>query len=280
MSVAIAFPQIPVLVLTLLFSPVTTAVRSHRNDFASQSGNTATGHSLMVGSIRDMFVQQIDTSKRSQWLVPTIILIILLLIGYIFFSLNANRTSAEKVPGLVVKQIQSVSELTTAIVTTETIVPINDNGGFLWTESKLLYVANGQVRLGIDLSDLKADDVVVEGDTVTVTLPAPQVLLSHLNVERSYVYSFDKGFLGWGPESIKLQADAERKATDRMRESGCTDWVINSANERLAKTVDQILSQILLDKGYKEVIIKTQKVSPQICTFSATASQYQGTADI
>jgi hypothetical protein len=65
----------------------------------------------------------------------------------------------------------------------DAVVPVSEKG-FL-AESKVLYIAHGNVRVGVDLSEFQADDVQVEADKITVTLPPLKVLDSKLD-DRSF----------------------------------------------------------------------------------------------
>ena len=113
---------------------------------------------------------------------------------------------------LIVSQVRDVSELTTAMFEMDAVVPVSDKRLIIAdipiAESKLLYVAHGNVRVGVELSKFQADDVQIEGDKISVTLPALKVLDSKLDLEHSSVYSYNRGLLGWGPDVVNLQGQA------------------------------------------------------------------------
>ena len=165
---------------------------------------------------------------------------------------------------IIVRQVRDVSELTTAIFEMDTVVPVKDKT--IITESKLLYIAHGNVRVGIDLGEFSKDNIKIDGDKIAVYLPPLKVLDSKLDLYHSSVYSYDKGFLGLGPEVVNLQSDAQRQALKKVEEAACQDWLIKAASDRVEKTVDHLLSQILKDRGYREIIVKTQTSETASCS--------------
>lgn len=185
------------------------------------------------------------------------IIIFLLLIVLWLLSRDLTSSKPPVDPGsLIVSQVQEVSELTTAMFEMDSVVPVSDKG-FL-AESKLLYIAHGNVRVGIDLSEFESDDVQVSGEKITVTLPPLKILGSNLDLEHSDVYSYSRGFLGRGPAVVNLQTQAQREALNRVEEAACRNWLMKIAGERVQKTVENLLSQVLKDRGYTEIIVKAQ----------------------
>ena len=196
------------------------------------------------------------------------IIVVSLIVGLWLAYQIIQITSPSKAlvdPGsLIVRQVRDVSELTTAMFEMDAVVPVSDKR--LNIESKLLYIAHGNVRVGVDLSEFQADDVQVEGDTISVTLPALKVLDSKLDLEHSSVYSYDRGFLGWGPDVVDLQGQAQREAVKKVEEAACQTWLIKTASDRVEKTVEHLLSQVLKDRGYREIIVKAQPPSEDSCS--------------
>ncbi len=198
---------------------------------------------------------------------------VLLLIIVVWFTYQFSHGISKPIvdPGsLIVRQVREVSELTTAMLEMDAVVPVSDKRHIIahipLAESKLLYIAHGNVRVGVDLSEFQADDVQVEGDTISVTLPALKVLGSKLDLDHSSVYSYDRGFLGWGPDVVDLQGQAQREAVKKVEAAACQPWLIKTASDRVEKTVEHLLSQVLKDRGYREIIVKAQPPSEGSCS--------------
>ncbi|MBF2002235.1 MAG: DUF4230 domain-containing protein [Synechococcales cyanobacterium M58_A2018_015] len=171
------------------------------------------------------------------------------------------------VRSLVVQQVRSASELTTAVYTMESVVPASRErtlGGYVIGKTTLLYIAHAEVRAGVDLSVLQPQDVQVNGDSIVLRLPPPQILDSKIDVNRSKVYDYDRGFLGLGPDvAPELQELAQRETLNKIVEAACSDGVLQTANDRAKLAV----SQLLTTAGYSQFSVETQ--TPGSCTAPA-----------
>jgi hypothetical protein len=135
-------------------------------------------------------------------------------------------------------------------------------GGYVIGTTKLLYVAYGEVRAGVNLGQLKAEDVTVADNTLRLRLPPPQILDGKIDVNRSQVYDYNRGFLGLGPDTgPQLQTVAEQEALKKIVASACADKLLEKANDRAKLVVTQLLSTT----GYQQVIIETQPPAPSAC---------------
>ena len=152
---------------------------------------------------------------------------------------------------LVVNQVQGASELTTAIFSMEAVVPTESNrtvGNYVIGQTNLLYIAHGEVRAGIDLSAISEENIEVIDDSgdlppsLLVTLPAPKILDSKLDVTRSDVYDYDRGFLQLGPDRApELQTLAQQEALKRIRQGACDEGILTMASERAEVTMRQLI---------------------------------------
>lgn len=167
------------------------------------------------------------------------------------------------VRSVVVKQVQEASELTTAVFTMEAVVPTQQQAnwvGLTIGTTKLLYVAHGQVRAGVDLSQIQPQDIQAQGDQLTIRLPAPRILDNKIDITQSKVYDYNRGFLGLGPDvAPSLQTLAQEKALERIITAACQEGILNKANDR-AKFV---VSQLVKVPAYSNVTI--QLTPPSEC---------------
>ncbi|MBW4473122.1 MAG: DUF4230 domain-containing protein [Stenomitos rutilans HA7619-LM2] len=183
-------------------------------------------------------------------------------------SLFDPTQSAPKVDvrSVVIKQVQGVSELTTAVFTMQAVVPTSQNttfNGFVIGTTKLLYIAYGEVKAGIDLSSLTPDRVQIASDTIRIQLPPPKLLDHKIDVSRSNVYDYNRGTLGLGPDvAPELQALAQQEALKKIVEAACTDRVLDKANDRAKLAVTQLLTTA----GYQNVTVETQSPPSAACT--------------
>ncbi|MBW4654317.1 MAG: DUF4230 domain-containing protein [Kaiparowitsia implicata GSE-PSE-MK54-09C] len=191
-----------------------------------------------------------------------------------FFTLTEAEPTVD-IQSLVVKQVREASELTTAVFTMQAIVPAQQDrlfAGYVVGSTRLLYIAQGEVRAGVDLSQLTRDDVQLLGDaegTLVITLPSPQILDRKIDVDRSQIYDYDRGFLGLGPDVAPyLQQTAQRQTLDVVLAAACRQGILQQANDRAQAVVSQLLSTT----GQLAVRVDTQPAAADACAADASAS--------
>ncbi|WP_240966675.1 DUF4230 domain-containing protein [Nodosilinea sp. P-1105] len=164
----------------------------------------------------------------------------------IMFTAEAPEPEVD-VRSIVVQQLRGASELTTAIFAMEAVVPTRSDrtlAGYVIGSTQLLYVAYGEVRAGVDLSQITVTDVQLDGETaIQVTLPPPQILDSKLDLSRSNVYDYNRGFLGLGPDTApNLQELAQQEALTKIEAAACAEGLLDEANRRAEMAVGKLLS--------------------------------------
>ncbi|MGB2926293.1 MAG: DUF4230 domain-containing protein [Limnothrix sp.] len=174
-----------------------------------------------------------------------------------------NQEPEIDMPLLIVQQIRGVSELTTTIFAMETVVPVSQErqlGKFVLGRSSVLYIAYGEVRAGIDLSQIETQAVQESGDRLIVTLPAPVILDKKIDVERSQIYDYDRGFLNLGPDTTpELVTFAQRQTLDKLLLSACEQGILKRANDQ----ADIAVTQLLNTAGYATIEVET--TAPEMC---------------
>jgi hypothetical protein len=171
------------------------------------------------------------------------------------------------VRSVVVQQIRGASELTTAIFAMEAVVPTTSDrtlAGYVIGSTKLLYVAYGEVRAGVDLSEITASSVAVDeaNSRIQVTLPPARILDSKLDLSRSNVFDYDRGFLGLGPDNApQLQELAQQEALSKIVAAACSENVLQEASSRAELAVRQLLSTT----GFAEVEVISPAATDPLC---------------
>ena len=95
----------------------------------------------------------------------------------------------------VIKQVQSLSQLVTVKYVLEKVVVFEDVKWF--GESRVLLVAHGIVKAGVDLQKLKPDDISVSGKKISIKLPPARPLDAYLDDKKTQIIERSTG-LGWG----------------------------------------------------------------------------------
>jgi hypothetical protein len=152
-------------------------------------------------------------------------------------------------PGFIVRDIRSLARLETIEYSIEKVI-VAESGqgplGFLFGD-KLLLVAHGQVIAGIDLSKLDSEDIQIDGETLTIQLPEPEIFVATLDNEKSYIYNRDQGILSRG--NINLESDARRIAEVTIRDAAEEDGILKTAQQN----AELFLERLLNDLGYLDV---------------------------
>ena len=158
---------------------------------------------------------------------------------------------------LIVQRIKSMQELTTTVQTVETIVPASADrklGDISLATTRLLYIARGEIRAGVNLGELTNTDIKVSNNKIEINLPPAKILDSKIDVNHSRVYDYDRGFLNLGPDvAPQLQTLAQRKTLTEIVNTACSDGILTTANTRAKETI----TQLLINTGYQQVKINT-----------------------
>jgi len=155
----------------------------------------------------------------------------------------------------VVLQIQSLSELVTVkyvlekvivaespkTTTLENLLPGQDD--------RLVLLAHGIVKAGVDLSKLKPEDIEVIGEKIRVRLPPAFVTDGYLDENATQVLDRQTGLLR--KSDRKLEQQARQEAQTQIARAARQNNIEREANERAA----QQLTLFLKTFGYKEVEI-------------------------
>jgi hypothetical protein len=178
------------------------------------------------------------------------------------------------VRSLTIDTIRGASALTTTVFSMEAIVPAQRDrvlGQFVVGSTKLLYIAYGEISAGIDFSKLKAEDVRQGADgKLEIRLPAPEILNRKIDIARSRVYDYDRGFLGLGPDSApELMARAQQEALDRVTEAACQRGLLTEANKRAVTVVRQLLGA---SGPNDRATVLIQEPSPAACAIAKPAA--------
>jgi len=170
------------------------------------------------------------------------------LIGPLLQERPARTTTSP----VVVEGVRELDQLATVRVT-ESIIVTRESGSEnaldrLFSGEKVLLVATGDVEAGVDLSEVGEDDVRVEGETVTIRLPEPEVLSASLDEEKTRVYDRDYGPLNLRPDDDLVEA-ARAEAEERIEAAARENGVLKTAETNAEGSVGAFVRAL----GFEEV---------------------------
>ena len=178
----------------------------------------------------------------------------IILISGIYFLLKPKKPSVTIKNGeSVITQIRSLNRYESAEFTVEKVIEAGKNEDNAFKQvlfgDKILLIADGKVTGGIDLSKLSENDIKIEGSTVRLTLPAPEILVARLDNEKTRVYDRKLGYLTQGDED--LESVARLSAENSIRTAACEGGILQSA----ATNARNQLTALIKAFGYTTVII-------------------------
>jgi hypothetical protein len=164
-------------------------------------------------------------------------------------------------PLTIIRDVRSLSRLETIQFTVEKVITAERNQGNALSPlfgDKLILVAHGQVIAGMDLSKIGADEIEIKDGVLYLTLPEPEIFVSALDNQKSYVYDRDTGLLTKG--DINLESSARAVAEDEIEKAAVEDGILELARQNS----ENYLSRLLDDLGYPEVffLYPEQKSTP------------------
>jgi hypothetical protein len=155
----------------------------------------------------------------------------------------------------VVEQIQTLSDLVTVKYVVEKVVILEDAKWY--GENRVLLLAHGVVKAGIDLKRLKPGDVQISGKTIRIHMPPPQITDAYLDDSQTRVIDHTTGLLREFDKDLEQTARAN--AVDDIRRAARTDGILNDASQRAQLELALFLSQA----GYDHVeFVDSQPVIP------------------
>jgi Protein of unknown function (DUF4230) len=157
----------------------------------------------------------------------------------------------------VVEKIKRLNRLETVVYSIDTVVEGSKSSAVLpdlLAGDRILLVVHGQSIAGIDLAQLKPEDVRIEtrpdGQTIHVTLPPSQLFLTTIDNQHTKVYLRSTGVLV--PADPDLETETRVKAERQLQASALSDGILDAASKNARATVTTLLYSL----GFHEVDVK------------------------
>src|SRR6185369_16523755 len=164
-----------------------------------------------------------------------------------------NTTFDTSVPA-VVQRIQHLSRLETVVYSLDTIVEGSKSSAVLpdlLAGDRILLVVHGQAIGGIDLSQLKPEDVRIKDNkgarSIRVTLPASQLFLTSIDNQHTRVYARSTGILV--PVDQNLESETRVKAEQQLQQAALSDGILDAATKNARASVATLLYSL----GFQQV---------------------------
>ncbi len=171
------------------------------------------------------------------------------LLSHLFSAVTGRTVSIDVSQPTVVDRIQRLQRLETVVYTVDKLVSGAKENPLLpdfLAGDRLLMMVHGEVVAGIDFSNLKTNDVTVEGKQVHLHLPAAQVFSTRLDSAKTRVYSRQTGLLvSTDPD---LETQVRQEAERQMQQAALADGILRTAQQNAASTITSLLQGLGFEK--------------------------------
>jgi len=168
---------------------------------------------------------------------------------------RAARPQFASTPTIVL-QIQSLSELVTVKYVLEKVVAYDDPKYFAdlipLGDNKVILLAHGVVKAGVNLSKLTNDDVTISEGKITLTIPNATLTDAYLDEKHTQILDRRTGLLRSFDKD--LEKTARQYALAEIQRAARQGGIEREANERAREQLTGLLRTL----GYKEVEIRTR----------------------
>lgn len=153
---------------------------------------------------------------------------------------------------ILLKQVQTLSQLVTVEYVLERVEvwkdpPRNLLGQFLAGDNRILLLAHGIVKAGVDLSKLTPDDLQIDGKKIVVHLPSAEITDAYLDDSQTKVIERTTGFLRTFDKD--LEQHVRQETVDDLRRAAFRGGIIQDAEERAQAQ----LANLFLQLGFEKV---------------------------
>src|ERR1700722_2196157 len=207
-----------------------------------------------------------NSRRRYRWIPSAIVgafLAVLLLGAVVWLStglgilhlmglLGSGRTLFNVNQPTVVHQIQQLQRLETVNYTMDKIISGEHANAYLpkfLAGDRLLLVVHGEVVAGINLANLQSSDVIIQGQKVSIHLPAAEVLSTRIDNAKTKVYSRDTGLFS-SPDP-NLESEVREEAERELQQAAVQDGILKIASDNARSTISGMLKGL----GFREVDI-------------------------
>lgn len=178
-------------------------------------------------------------------LVLTIILTLGIWLGFALRNVTGNTGANAYNTAVVLRQVQTLSQLVTVKYVMEKVVVYEDVKWFPGGDNRVLMIAHGVVKAGVDLEKLKPEDVQIFEKKVKIKLPAAQIMDCYLDDKQTQVIERSTGLLRTFDKD--LEQTARKIAVDDVRRGARVAGILKDADERALAQVEKLFQQMGLE---------------------------------
>lgn len=145
----------------------------------------------------------------------------------------------------VLRQVQTLSQLVTVKYVMEKVVIFEDVKWYPGGDSRVLLLAHGIVKAGVEFDKVTLEDVELTGKKVTIVIPAAKITDCYLDDRQTRVVERSTGILRTFDKD--LEQNARKIAVDDIRRAARTAGIVKDADERAREQLEKMFQQMGLE---------------------------------
>jgi hypothetical protein len=152
----------------------------------------------------------------------------------------------------VVEKMQRLGRMQTAVYSLDTVVEDGLSASGAQGGDRMLLAVHGVSVAGVDMSQLKLEDVRIDagGHIIHVTLPLAQLFSTKLDDRRTRLVERSSGLLV--PMDQALGPATRARAQDRMQQTALGDGILDAARANARASLTVLLDSL----GFEQVDVK------------------------
>jgi hypothetical protein len=158
---------------------------------------------------------------------------------------RATKSSTTYNNSMILKQVQTLSQLVTVKYVVENVVVAEDSKWY--GDNRVLLVAHGIVKAGIYLDKIKPDDIHISGKKIEIKLPGSAITDVYLDEHHTQILERSTGLMRAFDKD--LEHNAREQAVDKLRRSAYDIGIIKDADERARTQLNNLFNHL----GFEEV---------------------------
>ncbi|HYE32356.1 MAG TPA: DUF4230 domain-containing protein [Methylomirabilota bacterium] len=170
--------------------------------------------------------------RKTKILIFCILFIVMafgMAMGFLMGALPGRAAKPQQInTSTVIQQVQTLSQLVTVKYVMEKVVILEDAKWY--GQDRLLMLAHGIVKAGVNLDQLQPGDIIVEGKKVRIILPQETITDAYLDDTKTQVIERETGT--FRKLEKDLEQNARRIAVDDIRRAARYAGILKDARER------------------------------------------------
>jgi hypothetical protein len=173
-----------------------------------------------------------------------------LFFGLLSYRWYQARTSGGFNSAALLTKVQTLSQFVTVKYSLEKVVEFEDAKWY--GDSRVLLVAHGVVKAGMDLSQLAPGDVEISGKKISLILPRPRIMDVYLDDRQTQILDHSTGAFRLFDKD--LEQSARQRAVDELRLAASQNGILKDASEMGQSQLKILLYQL----GFTDITLRSK----------------------